>query len=163
MQITRLRTLLMAILVCGWSWAATGAPPQVTLDLPDTPLVDQDGRPVRFKSDVLGEKAVAIDFVFTTCGGICPVMGATFLKLQDRLGERLGKDISLIPISIDPATDTPVRMKEWGRQFGARPGWRAHGREGKCRKPAQGARSDQSQRANGAARQTKHGRMGALA
>jgi cytochrome oxidase Cu insertion factor (SCO1/SenC/PrrC family) len=113
----------MAALVCGWSWTAIGAPPQKNPDFPDTPLVDQDGKQVRFKSDVLGEKAVAINFVFTTCGAVCPVMGATFSKLQDRLGERLGKDISLISISIDPATDTPARMKEWGKQYGARPGW----------------------------------------
>jgi protein SCO1 len=96
----------------------------VALDLPDTPLVDQDGKPVRFKSDLLGQKTVAINFVFTTCNGICPILGTTFSKLQERLGERLGKDIELISISIDPAFDTPARMKQWGKQFGARPGWR---------------------------------------
>jgi protein SCO1/2 len=93
------------------------------LDVPDTTLLDQNGREVRFKRDVLGEKTVAIQFIFTTCRAICPVMGAAFAKLQDRLGERLGKDISLVSISIDPVTDTPARMKAWGELFGARPGW----------------------------------------
>jgi cytochrome oxidase Cu insertion factor (SCO1/SenC/PrrC family) len=87
-------------------------------------LVDQNGREVRLKSDVLGEKTVAIQFIFTTCRAICPVMGAAFAKLQDRLGERLGQDILLISITIDPVTDTPARMKQWGEQFGARPGWK---------------------------------------
>ena len=91
--------------------------------MPDTTLLDQNGREVRFKSDVLGEKTVAIQFIFTTCRAICPVMGAAFAKLQDRLGDRLGKDISLVSISIDPVTDTPARMKQWGEQFGARRGW----------------------------------------
>ena len=115
--------MLTSVLVCGSSWTNAAAPPQIQ-DVPDTMLVDQNGREVRLKSDVLGEKTVAIQFIFTTCRAICPVMGAAFAKLQDRLGERLGQDISLVSISIDPVTDTPARMKQWGEQFSARPGWR---------------------------------------
>ncbi len=122
MLIKRLGILLTSALACGSSWMNAAAPPQIK-DLPDTMLLDQNGREVRFKSDVLGEKTVAIQFIFTTCRAICPVMGAAFAKLQDRLGERLNKDISLVSISIDPVTDTPARMKQWGEQFGARPGW----------------------------------------
>lgn len=125
MRIKYLTVLLTAASLSGWSWAyAAAAPSRIKLDVPDTPLVDEDGRAVRFKSDILGEKTVAIHFVFTTCRAICPVMGAAFAKLQDRLGERLGRDIELVSVSIDPLTDTPERMKQWGAQFGARPGWR---------------------------------------
>jgi protein SCO1 len=123
MLIRRLGILLTSVLVWGPSWTNAAAPPQIK-DVPDTMLVDQEGREVRFKSDVLGEKTVAIQFIFTTCRAICPVMGAAFARLQDRLGDRLDKDISLVSISIDPVTDTPARMKQWGEQFGARPGWR---------------------------------------
>lgn len=123
MSIRRIGILLTSVLVWGPSWTNTAAPPQIK-DVPDTMLVDQEGREVRFKSDVLGEKTVAIQFIFTTCRAICPVMGAAFARLQDRLGDRLDKDVSLVSISIDPVTDTPVRMKKWGEQFGARPGWR---------------------------------------
>jgi cytochrome oxidase Cu insertion factor (SCO1/SenC/PrrC family) len=112
--------------------SGAAAPSPTTLDVPDTTLLDQSGREVRFKSDVLGQKTVAIQFIFTTCRAICPVMGAAFSKLQDRLGERLGQDISLVSVSIDPVTDTPARMKQWGEQFGARPGWSLlTGEEGK--------------------------------
>jgi cytochrome oxidase Cu insertion factor (SCO1/SenC/PrrC family) len=119
-----LKIVLAAASVCGWSWGSFASPSPLKLDVPDTELVDQDGHAVRLKSDILGNKTVAIHFVFTTCQAICPVMGAAFAKLQDRLGERLGKDIALVSISIDPVTDTPERMKKWGEQFGARPGWR---------------------------------------
>lgn len=124
MLIRHLQILLTAASLFSWSWAGAAAPAQDKLEVPDTPLVDQDGRAVRFKTDILGEKTVAIHFVFTTCQAICPVMGAAFAKLQDRLGERLGQDIELVSISIDPVTDTPARMKQWGAQFGARPGWK---------------------------------------
>lgn len=120
-----LKVFLTAILICGGSLSGVAAAPSPgNLNVPDTMLLDQDGREVRFKSDVLGEKTVAIQFIFTTCRAICPVMGAAFAKLQDRLGERLGQDIALVSVSIDPVTDTPARMKQWGEQFGARPGWR---------------------------------------
>ena len=50
-------------------------------------------------------------------------MGANFAKLQKVLGERVGQDVHLISVSVDPATDTPERMKAWGQKFGAGPGW----------------------------------------
>jgi len=123
MQRSSFKILLTAALWCGPSLFGFATPAENKFDIPDTTLLDQDGREVRLKSDVLGEKTVAIQFIFTTCRAICPVMGAAFAKLQDRLGERLGQDISLVSISIDPVTDTPARMKQWGEQFSARPGW----------------------------------------
>ena len=123
MLIRHSKIFLTAVLICGGSLSGGAASSATTLDVPETTLLDQNGREVRFKSDVLGEKTVAIQFIFTTCRAICPVMGAAFAKLQDRLGERLGKDISLVSVSIDPVTDTPARMKQWGEQFDARPGW----------------------------------------
>lgn len=89
----------------------------------DTELVNQDGEAMRFYTDLLQGKVVVINTIFTTCTGICPVMSRTFTKLQDHLGERLGRDVHLISISVDPKNDTPQRLKEFGRNFGARPGW----------------------------------------
>src|SRR2546430_17595013 len=106
-MIRTLKILLTATLLCGGSLFGVAAPSQNRLDVPDTTLLDENGREVRFKSDVLGDKTVAIQFIFTTCRAICPVMGAAFAKLQDRLGNRLGKDISLVSVCIDPVTDTP--------------------------------------------------------
>lgn len=89
----------------------------------DVELLDQDGRAVRFYTDILKNKVVIINTFFTTCTSICPPLNRNFEKLQEALGDRLGKDAFLISISVDPETDTPTRLKEYGKRFHARPGW----------------------------------------
>jgi protein SCO1/2 len=91
--------------------------------IPDVVLLNQDGEQVRFYSDLVKNKVVAINFIFTTCTTICPPMGAHFSKLQKLMGERVGKDFHLISISVDPLTDTSQRLKAWGEKFNAGPGW----------------------------------------
>lgn len=86
-------------------------------------LVDQDGHPVQIYADLMKGKVVVIDAIFTTCQGACPVMSRNFAKIQDWLGDRLGKDALLISISVDPGTDTPAKLKEYASHFNARPGW----------------------------------------
>jgi cytochrome oxidase Cu insertion factor (SCO1/SenC/PrrC family) len=86
-------------------------------------LVDQEGRPVRFYSDLIKGRVVAINFVFTSCTAICPPMGGIFGQVRQQLGDRAGQDVHLISVSVDPATDTPARMKDWGARFGSGPGW----------------------------------------
>ncbi|RKZ47589.1 MAG: SCO family protein [Candidatus Parabeggiatoa sp. nov. 3] len=94
-----------------------------TTFIPDIPLVNQDGKPVLFYSDLVKGKIVAMNFIFTSCGTVCPIMGAQFGQLQRILGDQLGKNVSLISVSIDPVVDTPQRLKAWGERFGAAPGW----------------------------------------
>lgn len=103
---------------------ATGEQPAAAdLSIPDVPVVTQDGREVRFYSDLVAGRTVAMNFIFTTCTTVCPPMGAYFGKLQDELGDRLGRDVHLISVSVDPVTDTAERMAAWGARFGARDGW----------------------------------------
>jgi len=89
----------------------------------DVELINQDGQKVRFYSDVLKNKIVAINTFFTTCTNICPPMNRNFEKMQDAVGDRLGKDVFLVSITVDPETDTPPRLKEYASRFHARPGW----------------------------------------
>jgi len=107
--------------------AVQAAPPEVqpleganAPKIPDVQLVDQDGKPVHFYTDLVKGKTVAMNFVFTSCTTICPPMGASFAKLQKLTA---GKDVHLISISIDPAVDTPQSLKAWAAKFGAGPGW----------------------------------------
>ena len=93
------------------------------MNITDAEVLDQDGRKVHFYSDLVKGKTVAIQFIFTTCTTICPPLGATFARVQKDLGERAGRDVRLISISVDPATDTPERLKAWGQKFHAGPGW----------------------------------------
>ncbi|HWS88879.1 MAG TPA: SCO family protein [Pyrinomonadaceae bacterium] len=90
------------------------------MSIPDVELLDQDGRRVRFYTDLVKGKVVAVNFVFTTCTTVCPPLGATFARVQRELA---GRDVHLISVSVDPATDTPERLKAWGGKFKAGPGW----------------------------------------
>ena len=89
----------------------------------DVELIDQDGQKLRFYSDVLKDKVVIINAFFTTCTSVCPPMNRNLEKIQDALGDRLGKDVFLVSISVDPETDTPARLKEYSQRFHAKPGW----------------------------------------
>lgn len=89
----------------------------------DVALTNQDGQEMRLYSDLIKDKIVVIDVMFTSCTGACPIMSSTFAKIQDRVGDRLGKDVHLISISVDPVNDTPAKLKEYAERFAARPGW----------------------------------------
>jgi protein SCO1/2 len=93
------------------------------ITIPDVAVLDQDGKEFRFYSDLVKGKVVAINFVFTSCKAACPLLGAAFAKFQETLGDRLGREVSLISISVDPMVDRPERLKEWAGRFGARSGW----------------------------------------
>jgi protein SCO1/2 len=89
----------------------------------DVELINQDGQKMRFYSDVLKNKVVVINTFFTTCTGVCPPINRTLERMQEALGDRLGKDAFLVSMSVDPETDTPSKLKEYSRRFHARPGW----------------------------------------
>lgn len=110
----------------GGELAATPAAPsagQVEVRLVDAPLVDQDGRARRLASDVVGDRLVVLSFVFTTCTTICPIISGRLTQLQDRLGGRLGQEVRLVSISIDPRRDTPARLKAYAERHRAGPDW----------------------------------------
>jgi protein SCO1/2 len=95
-----------------------------SLTIPDVTVLDEDGKEVRFYSELVKGKIVAINFIFTTCTTVCPPLGATFARLQRSINPELAKDVRLISISVDPAVDTPERLKAWAGKFGAQPGWK---------------------------------------
>ncbi len=94
-----------------------------SMSIPDSVLLDQDGREVRFYTDLVKGRVVAMNFIFTTCTTICPPMGANFGKLQKLMGERVGQDFEMISVSVDPAVDTPPRLRKWAEKFGRSSGW----------------------------------------
>jgi protein SCO1 len=124
----RLGLLLIAVLaalpiVPGYAQSDPSPQRGTRQNIPDVELVDQDGKRVHLYDDLVKGRVAALSFIFTTCTTICPLIGANLGRLQTELGQSLGEDISLISVSVDPATDTPQRMKAWGAQFGAKPGW----------------------------------------
>jgi protein SCO1 len=112
--------------------AASGALPllwQIDADLafsptiPDVHIYDQHGRSLRFRSDLLNGKTVAINFIFTSCTTTCPPLTTAMRAIQRELADRVGRDIWLISVSVDPAVDRPERLRTFATAFGAGRGW----------------------------------------
>ena len=103
--------------------AADGVTAPRKMIIPDVVVLDQDGKVVHFYSDLIKGKTVAINFIFTTCTTICPPLAATFARVQREMGDKVGRDVHFISISVDPVTDTPERLKAWGAKFKAGAGW----------------------------------------
>ena len=90
---------------------------------PNVALTTHEGRAVRFYNDLLMDKTVLINFMYTNCDGTCPISTATLAGVQRILGPRVGRDIFMYSISLDPEHDTPRVLKQYARRYGAKPGW----------------------------------------
>ena len=108
---------------------AKGPLPQAEMDrkrqdyYTDLRLVTHDGRTVRFYSDLLKDKTVLIHFYYVNCKTTAARQSKVLSDLQPLLGERLGRDIFLVSITVDPANDTPEKVRDYARVFAPRPGW----------------------------------------
>lgn len=89
----------------------------------DVVLVNQNGEKMRFYSDLLQGKVVIINAFFATCQGSCLPMNRNLEKVQQALGDRFGKDVFIVSISVDPTVDTPASLKEYAKKLHARAGW----------------------------------------
>ena len=91
--------------------------------IPDVALLNQDGKKVQLKSFLRPkDKVIILDFIFGTCTTICPVLSASFVNFQNKLGAEAGK-VQLVSISIDPEHDTPKVLKAYLKRYKAKPGW----------------------------------------
>lgn len=86
--------------------------------IPDVEVTTHEGKKVRFYSDLVKGKVVAVNFVFTNCSTICPASGALFASLQQQHDR-----VHFISISIDPTVDTPKKLSAWSKQFRKNDTW----------------------------------------
>ena len=104
--------------------AAPGAGPPGQADFPNVELINQDGRRLRFYDDLVrGNRSVVIGFIYAQCGDICPMTMANLARVQSLLGNKLGREVHLLSLSIDPVKDSPAILKGYAERFDARPGW----------------------------------------
>lgn len=89
----------------------------------DTVLTSHTGDSLKFYSDILEGRTVVISFMFTTCEDACPLINATLQRIQERLKDRMGKDIFIISITVDPKVDTAPVLAGYRKQFKAGAGW----------------------------------------
>jgi protein SCO1/2 len=89
----------------------------------DVPLLDQDGKTVRLNQDLVRDRIVVMGFIYTSCTTVCPVVSSIMSKVQRQLGGRVGDDVQLVSISIDPQRDDPPRLLGYAKKFQNGPGW----------------------------------------
>ena len=89
----------------------------------DTILINQNGEKMRFYTDLLQGKTVIIDTFFSTCKTACLPMTQNLKRIKEALGERLGKDVYILSVTVDSEMDTPAQLKAFADKFHARPGW----------------------------------------
>jgi len=90
----------------------------------DVAVIDQDGHAVRFYSDLVKDRVVAINFIFTSCQTICTVLGAKFAKVDRLLADRHIANVQLISISVDPANDGPEQLRNFAARYGVTQRWK---------------------------------------
>ncbi|PTT67739.1 SCO family protein, partial [Pseudomonas sp. HMWF007] len=89
----------------------------------NVPLLDQNGKTVRLEQDLVQGKIVVMSFIYTSCTTVCPVVSSIMGKVQKQLGARVGEEVQLVSISIDPQRDDPKRLQDYARTFQRGPGW----------------------------------------
>jgi protein SCO1 len=91
-------------------------------EVPAVSLVRDDGKVVSLPDEMNDGRPIVLNFIFTTCGSICPLMSNVFAQFERRLGADADK-VHMMSISIDPEQDTPARLREYARKFHAGVQW----------------------------------------
>lgn len=90
---------------------------------PAVTLVTQNGKEVEFYKDLIKDKIVIINFMYTECKGLCEETTDKLAEVQKALGKRLGRDVFMYSITLDPEHDTAEVLKKYADGHGVRPGW----------------------------------------
>jgi protein SCO1/2 len=86
-------------------------------------VTTHEGKTLRFYDDVMKGKILLINFFFTDCDNVCPLMTENLARVQELLGSRMNKDIFMVSISLEPEHDTPAVMAAYAKSYGVGPGW----------------------------------------
>ena len=90
---------------------------------PNPTLLTQDNERVAFYDDLMKGKIVLVNFFYAECTGICPAATANLIKVQEMIGERVGRDIFMYSITLKPLEDRPAQLKMYQEMHGIKPGW----------------------------------------
>ncbi|MEM1204678.1 MAG: SCO family protein [Acidobacteriota bacterium] len=94
----------------------------LNVTVPDVPVVDAAGRSLRLHRLLDRPEPLLLQFVFTTCPGVCPALSAMLSSTQRQLGEERSR-VPMVSITIDPEHDTPERLATYAQRFGAEAPW----------------------------------------
>lgn len=90
---------------------------------PNVTVVTHDGRRVKFYDDLIKDKVVLLNFIYAECEGICPTVTSNLVRLQKTLGDRVGRDIFMYSLTLQPEHDTPEVLRDYAKMHGVAPGW----------------------------------------
>lgn len=93
-----------------------------TYRLPETMLIRSDGAKASFPNEIDDGKPVVLNFIFTTCTAVCPILSHSFAEFQRKLGAERDK-VHMVSISIDPEEDTPERLADYAKRLDAGRQW----------------------------------------
>jgi protein SCO1 len=90
---------------------------------PNTIVQTHDGRKLRFYDDMVQGKIVVFNMMYAICTGVCPSNTANLRQVQQALGNRLGKDIFMVSMTLQPQFDTPQALQDYVKRYDIQPGW----------------------------------------
>ena len=90
---------------------------------PNTLVETHEGKKLRFYDDIVRGKVVVFNMMYSVCTGICPGNTANLLQVQEALGDRLGKDIFMVSMTLQPEFDTPKALNDYAKSYGIKRGW----------------------------------------
>lgn len=84
----------------------------------DTEVIDQNGRKLRFYTDVLKDRVVLISFIFTNCEFACPMQAQKLKQTRALMVPAIQDEVWFVTLSVDPERDTPEAMKRFAEKQG---------------------------------------------
>jgi protein SCO1 len=116
-----------AVLLCSIAGSLSGQdhgwPVPANVSVPDVQVVTQNGERLHFSSQLIKGRVAIVTGFFTSCTAMCPITQESLANVAKLLGPRVGKDVIIVSLSVDPETDTPARMQAWAEKFHIGPGW----------------------------------------
>lgn len=133
MQARRYQSVIIWLFVLMLGWPARGlmvepvmaepvSPSMVAINCPDVPVQDQEGRAGSFHQ-VTGDRLVILTFTYGTCRTACPIVNGLLASVYQHLGPRVGQDVVMVSVSVDPEHDRPEQLAAHHRTFGDLPHW----------------------------------------
>jgi|tagenome__1003787_1003787.scaffolds.fasta_scaffold19674035_2 protein SCO1/2 len=89
----------------------------------NVPLQTHEGATVRFYDDLLKDKTVLIQFMYTNCTEQCPLTTMKLVEVQRLLGNQVGGSVHIYSITVDPQRDTAAVLRGHALMHGAKAGW----------------------------------------
>ncbi|MEQ1530290.1 MAG: SCO family protein [Methylococcales bacterium] len=90
--------------------------------IPSVKLIDHNGR-IHDIAKLFRDNILIVDFIFTSCRSICPIMTAVMKKVYSRIGIPNVQSVLFLSITVNPEEDTPKQLAESTKKTGNHANW----------------------------------------